>query len=158
MTERSPGRLTEAVGETGARGVGRIRVLVTVLGLDQHEAGALAVARLLRDAGAEVVYTGRFNDSERIAAIAAEEDVDVVGISCHSWEFLHYAEGLATLLHAEDPPIPVVVGGSIITPADRDEVLAKGIDAAVLPTAPSGEVIETVLALAARRHEASVSR
>jgi methylmalonyl-CoA mutase, C-terminal domain len=156
MTERSTGRLTEAVGETGARGVGRIRVLVTVLGLDQHEAGALAVARLLRDAGAEVVYTGRFNDSERIAAIATEEDVDVVGISCHSWEFLHYAEGLATLLHAEDPPIPVVVGGSIITPADRDEVLAKGIDAAVLPTAPSAEVIETVLALAARRHEASM--
>jgi methylmalonyl-CoA mutase cobalamin-binding domain/chain len=153
MTNRSPSRPTEAVGETGPHGVGRIRVLVTVLGLDQHEAGALAVARLLRDAGAEVVYTGRFNDPETIAAIATEEDVDVVGISCHSWEFLHYAEGLATRLHAEDPPIPVVIGGSIITPADRDEVLAKGIDAAVLPTAPSAEVIETVRALAARRRQ-----
>ena len=151
MTERRTGRLTDSVRATGAHRLGRIRVLVTVLGLDQHEAGALAVARLLRDAGAEVVYTGRFNDPERIAASATEEDVDVVAISCHSWEFLHYAEGLATLLHAEDPPIPVVVGGSIITPADRDEVLAKGIDAAVLPTAPSGEVIETVRALANRR-------
>jgi methylmalonyl-CoA mutase, C-terminal domain len=139
-------------------GVGRIRVLVTVLGLDQHEAGALAVARLLRDAGAEVVYTGRFNDPETIAAIATEEDVDVVGISCHSWEFLHYAQELAKRLHSEDPPIPVVIGGSIITPADRDEVLAKGIDAAVLPTAPSAEVLETVWALAARRHEASTYR
>jgi methylmalonyl-CoA mutase C-terminal domain/subunit len=136
----------------------RIRVLVTVLGLDQHEAGALAVASLLRDAGAEVVYTGRFNDPETIATIATEEDVDVIGISCHSWEFLHYAQELATLLRSEDPPIPVVIGGSIITPADRDEVLAKGIDAAVLPTAPSAEVIETVWALAARRHEASTYR
>jgi methylmalonyl-CoA mutase C-terminal domain/subunit len=136
----------------------RIRVLVTVLGLDQHEAGALAVASLLRDAGAEVVYTGRFNDPETIATIATEEDVDVIGISCHSWEFLHYAQELAELLHSEDPPIPVVIGGSIITPADRDEVLAKGIDAAVLPTAPSAEVIETVWALAARRHEASTYR
>jgi methylmalonyl-CoA mutase C-terminal domain/subunit len=133
----------------------RIRALVTVLGLDQHEAGALAVARLLRDAGVEVIYTGRFNNPDTIAAIAAEEDVDVVGVSCHSWEFLHYAEELATLLHAEDPPIPVVVGGSIITPADREEVLAKGIDAAVLPTAPGGKVIETMRALAARRRDVS---
>lgn len=136
----------------------RIRALVTVLGLDQHEAGALAVARLLRDAGVEVIYTGRFNDPETIAAIAAEEDVDVVGVSCHSWEFLYYAGELAALLHAEDPPIPVVVGGSIITSADRDEVLAKGIDAAVLPSAPGREVIETMRALAARRREASACR
>jgi methylmalonyl-CoA mutase, C-terminal domain len=153
MTEPSAAQLAEAVGATEATGLERIRVLVTVLGLDQHEAGALAVARLLRDAGAEVVYTGRFNDPATITAIATEEDVDVVGISCHSWEFLHYAEELATLLHAEDPPIRVVIGGSIITAADRDEVLAKGIDAAVLPTAPAGEVIETVRKLAVRRHD-----
>ena len=132
----------------------RTRALVTVLGLDQHEAGALAVARLLRDAGAEVIYTGRFNAPRTIAAIAVEEDVDVVGISCHSWEFLHYAGELSSLLHAESPPIPVVIGGSIVTVADRDEVLAKGIDAAVLPTAPVEEVVETVLALAAARRSA----
>ena len=132
----------------------QIRVLVTVLGLDQHEAGALAVAHLLRDAGVEVVYTGRFNTPQTIASIAADEDVDVVGVSCHSWEFLHYAAELSALLHAERPPIPVVVGGSLVTPADRDEVLAKGVDAAVLPTAPPSEVTETVLALAARRRAA----
>jgi methylmalonyl-CoA mutase C-terminal domain/subunit len=132
----------------------RTRALVTVLGLDQHEAGALAVARLLRDIGVEVMYTGRFNTPETIAAIAADEDVDVVGVSCHSWEFLHYAEELATLLHAERPPIPVVVGGSIVTAADREEVLRKGIDAAVLPTAPTTTVVDAVLALAARRRAA----
>jgi methylmalonyl-CoA mutase C-terminal domain/subunit len=133
---------------------GQTRALVTVLGLDQHEAGALAVARLLRDAGVEVIYTGRFNTPQTIAQIAIDEDVDVVGISCHSWEFLHYARELSALLHAETPPIPIVVGGSIITPADRDEVLANGIDAAVLPTAPPAEVVESVLALAATRHAA----
>ena len=133
---------------------GRMRALVTVLGLDQHEAGALAVVRLLRDAGVEVVYTGRFNTPQTIAAIATDEDVDVVGVSCHSWEFLHYAGELSSLLHVESPPIPVVVGGSIVTPADRNEVLAKGIDAAVLPTAPVEEVVETVLTLAASRRSA----
>jgi methylmalonyl-CoA mutase, C-terminal domain len=133
------------------------RALITVLGLDQHEAGALAVTRLLRDAGIEVVYTGRFNDPETIARVAADEDVDVVGISCHSWEFLHYAQDLAALLHAEEPPIPVVVGGSLITAADRDEVLGKGIDAAVLPAAGSSEVIETIQALAAGRRAARIT-
>ena len=135
----------------------RTRALVTVLGLDQHEAGALAVARLLRDAGVEVVYTGRFNTPETIAAIATDEDVDVVGVSCHSWEFLHYATELSSLLHVESPPIPVVVGGSIVTAADRDEVLSKGIDAAVLPTAPVDEVVDTVLALAAGRRSARIA-
>jgi methylmalonyl-CoA mutase, C-terminal domain len=135
----------------------RTRALVTVLGLDQHEAGALAVARLLRDAGVEVVYTGRFNTPQTIAAIAADEDVDVVGVSCHSWEFLHYAAELSSLLHAESPPIPVVVGGSIVTATDREEVLANGIDAAVLPTAPVDEVVDTVLALAAGRRSARVA-
>jgi methylmalonyl-CoA mutase, C-terminal domain len=133
------------------------RALITVLGLDQHEAGALAVTRLLRDAGIEVVYTGRFNNPETIARIAADEDVDVVGVSCHSWEFLHYAEELATLLHAEEPPVPVVVGGSIITPAYRNEVLGKGIDAALLPSVPSAEVVAAIEALAAERRAARLS-
>jgi len=132
-----------------------LRVLVTVLGLDQHEAGSLAVARLLRDAGTEVVYAGRFQLPETIATIAIQEDVDVVGVSAHSWEFLHYAEELATLLKAADPPIPVVVGGSVVTPADRDEILAKGIDEAVMPTVTEDEIIATFKRLAAGHREAS---
>lgn len=59
----------------------RLRVLVTVLGLDQHEAGPLAVTRLLRDAGSEVIYAGRFQIPETIATAAVQEDVDVVGVS-----------------------------------------------------------------------------
>ena len=131
----------------------RLRVLVTVLGLDQHEAGSLAVSRLLRDAGAEVVYAGRFQVPETIARVAVEEDVDVVGVSAHSWEFLHYAEELVALLHAADPPIPVVIGGSVVTAADRTEVLAAGVDEAILPTATEHEVVAAFRRLRdARRH------
>jgi methylmalonyl-CoA mutase C-terminal domain/subunit len=120
------------------RGGPRIRALVTTLGLDQHEAGALAVVRLLRDAGIEVIYTGRFQLPETVTASAIQEDVDVVGVSCHSWEFLHYAQELAEQLRDADPPIPVAVGGSVITVADRDEVLAKGIDVFVRLARRSG--------------------
>jgi methylmalonyl-CoA mutase C-terminal domain/subunit len=125
-----------------------VRALVTVLGLDQHEAGSLAVARLLRDAGVEVVYAGRFQLPETIATIAIQEDVDVVGVSAHSWEFLHYAGELADRLGAADPPIPVLVGGSVVTPADRDEILAAGIDEAVLPTASEDEILAAFRRLA----------
>ena len=129
----------------------RIRALVTVLGLDQHEAGSLAVARILRDAGIEVVYPGRFQTPETIATVAVQEDVDVVGISAHSWEVLHYARELADLLGAADPPIPIVVGGSLITDADRAELLASGIDETVAPTATEAEIVEAFRRLARRR-------
>jgi len=131
-----------------------IRAVVTVLGLDQHEAGALAVAALLRDAGFEVIYAGRFNLPETVASIAADEDADVVGVSCHSWEFLYYAAELAALLHDLSPPVPVVVGGSVVTPADRDEVLAKGIDEAVLAGAGREEIVTAFRRLARERQEA----
>lgn len=136
----------------------RMRALVTVLGLDQHEAGSLAVARLLRDAGAEVVYAGRFQLPETIARIAEEEDVDVVGVSAHSWEFLHYAKELVDLLAAGDAPVPVLVGGSVVTAADRREVLALGVDEALLPSASQEEVVDAFRRAAARRQDARAGR
>jgi methylmalonyl-CoA mutase C-terminal domain/subunit len=129
----------------------RTRALVTVLGLDQHEAGALAVARILRDAGIEVVYPGRFQTPHTIATVAMQEDVDVVGISAHSWEVLHYAGELAELLRAADPPIPIVVGGSLMTDGDRAELVASGVDETVAPTATEEEIVATFRRLAQRR-------
>lgn len=130
-----------------------VRALVTVLGLDQHEAGSLMVARLLRDAGVEVIYAGRFQIPETISAVAIDEDVDVVGVSAHSWEFLHYAEELAQRLGRADPPIPIVVGGSVVTPDDRDQILASGIDEAVLATAPTDEIVGAFQRLGQRHRE-----
>jgi methylmalonyl-CoA mutase C-terminal domain/subunit len=105
----------------------KLRVLVSVLGLDQHEAGALAISRMLRDAGIEVIYTGRFSLPQTIYEVASQEDVDVVGISAHSWEFLYYAEELVELMSSLDPPVPVIVGGSVITDSDRQQVLDAGL-------------------------------
>jgi methylmalonyl-CoA mutase C-terminal domain/subunit len=144
------------IAPSGARSAeSPVRALVTVIGLDQHEAGSLAVARLLRDAGVEVIYTGRFQLPATIADIAMQEDVDVVGVSAHSWEFLHYADELVERLRAADPPIPIAVGGSVITAVDQRELLDKGIDAAVLPGATEAEIVEVFRALARTHRGAS---
>ena len=125
-----------------------IRVLIAMLGLDQHEVGALAVARMLRDAGMEVVYAGRFNLPRGIVKAAVEESIDVIGLSCHSWEYLYYIDELLQLLRAQALDIPVVVGGSVVIADDARALLAKGISAAFGPTATPEDIITTVRHLA----------
>jgi len=125
-----------------------IRVLIAMLGLDQHEVGALTVARVLRDAGMEVVYAGRFNLPPSIVKVAFEEDVDVIGLSCHSWEYLYYVDELLQLLREHDVEVPVVVGGSVVTASDARALLDKGISAAFGPTATPEDIIATVRRLA----------
>jgi methylmalonyl-CoA mutase C-terminal domain/subunit len=122
-----------------------------MLGLDQHEVGAIAVARLLRDAGLEVIYLGRFNLPPGIVRTAMDENVDVIGLSCHSWEYLHYLDELARLLRARALQVPVVVGGSVITAADRRLLREKGVAAVFGPTATAEEIIEGVRRLAGAR-------
>jgi methylmalonyl-CoA mutase C-terminal domain/subunit len=119
-----------------------IRVLLAILGLDQHETGAVAIARLLRDAGMEVIYLGRFNLPEAVASAAIQDDVDVIGLSCHSWEYLYYLDELTVRLKQLEEPIPVVIGGSVIT--DDDKHSLTGVAAAFGPTATPGEIIETI--------------
>ena len=125
-----------------------IRVLLGILGLDQHEVGAVAVARMLRDAGMEVVYLGRFNLHGGIAKAAVEEGADVIGVSCHSWEYLHYLDALLAALREHDLDVPVVVGGSVVTPADAEAIQAKGVAAAFGSTADAAEIVATIERLA----------
>ena len=125
-----------------------IRVLLGILGLDQHEVGAMAVARLLRDAGMEVVYLGRFNLPKDIAKAAAEEGVDVIGLSCHSWEYLHHLDALFEALRGYALDVPVVVGGSVLTADDAREIRAKGVAATFGPTADAAQIIATIEQLA----------
>ena len=125
-----------------------IRVLLGILGLDQHEVGAIAVARALRDAGMEVIYLGRFNLPPDIVRAAHEEGVDVIGLSCHSWEYLHYLDALFEHLRERKLEVPVVVGGSVVTPEDAREIQAKGVAAAFGPTADTAEIVATVERLA----------
>jgi len=128
-----------------------IRVLIAILGLDQHEVGAIAVARALRDAGMEVIYLGRFNLPAHIAQAALEEGVDVIGLSCHSWEYLHMLDPLFEALRAVRQDVPVVVGGSVVTPNDARAIAERGVAAAFGPTAESSEIVETIRRLARER-------
>jgi methylmalonyl-CoA mutase C-terminal domain/subunit len=128
-----------------------LRILITIMGLDQHEVGAVAVSRLLRDAGMEVIYTGRFNLPERVARTAIDEDVDVVGLSCHSWEYLYYVDELLGLLSGQGAAIPLVVGGSVVTPSDAAALKERGVADAFGPTATPAEIVATISALGARK-------
>src|SRR5579862_9153512 len=89
-----------------------IRVLVAKLGLDGHDRGAKVVARTLRDAGMEVIYTGLHKTPEEVVVAATQEDVDVVGISMLSGAHLTLVPRvLALMKHAQADDIPLVVGG-----------------------------------------------
>jgi methylmalonyl-CoA mutase C-terminal domain/subunit len=124
------------------------RILLAILGLDQHEAGAFAVARMLRDAGMEVIYLGRFGTPEMVVDSALEEGVDVIGLSCHSWEYLYYLDELFELLKSRELEIPVVVGGSVISQDDENEIRAKGVAATFGPGSDAGEIVRKIRSLA----------
>ena len=120
------------------------RVLIGVLGLDQHEVGAIGVARMLRDAGMEVIYTGKFNLPATIVQTGIEEDVDLIGLSCHSWEYLYYIPELMEVLKEKHVDIPIVVGGSVITEKDKGNLMEKGVAAAFGPSSSGEEIIGTI--------------
>ncbi len=126
----------------------RIKIYVGTLGMDQHEVGAIAVSRLLRDAGMEVVYAGRFNLPPGIIRSAMEEDVDIIGLSCHSWEYLYFMPELFKLMKEQDYSVPVIAGGSVITPTDGRKLIDMGVSAVFGPGAPESEIIETVKSIA----------
>jgi methylmalonyl-CoA mutase C-terminal domain/subunit len=121
-----------------------IRVLVAKPGLDGHDRGAKVVARALRDAGMEVIYLGLRNTPERIARVAVDEDVDVVGLSVLSGAHIALARKVTGALHAAGADdIPVVMGGTI--PHRDVAVLEESGVAAVLPTStPLETVVATV--------------
>ncbi len=109
-----------------------VRVLVAKVGLDGHDRGIKVVARLLRDAGMEVVYTGLFQTPESVAAAAVDEDVDVVGLSMLSGAHLTLAPLVVVALRERGSEIPVVVGG-IVPPDDVGELRAAGVAAVFGP-------------------------
>ena len=120
------------------------RILIGVLGLDQHEVGAIGIARLLRDAGMEVIYIGKFNLPENIVQTSMQEDVDLIGLSCHSWEYLHYIPELLGIIKEKQLGTPVIVGGSVITPGDGQEVISQGVAAVYGPNATNEEIIKGI--------------
>ena len=122
----------------------KIRVLIGMLGMDQHEVGAVAVSRLLRDSGMEIIYLGRFNTPAGIVKTSIEEDADVIGLSCHSWEYLHYMPELLGMLNEHHLNIPVVIGGSVITSGDSKKLKDMGVAVAFGPSATNDEIVKSI--------------
>jgi methylmalonyl-CoA mutase C-terminal domain/subunit len=125
-----------------------IRVLVAKVGLDGHDRGVKVVARILRDAGMEVIYTGLFQTPETVASAALDEDVDVVGLSMLSGAHMTLAPLVVEEMRARGIMIPVVVGG-IVPPRDAEELRAAGIAGVIGPGATAEEVVAVVEAVAA---------
>ena len=107
----------------------RAKIILGLLGIDQHEVGAIAISSLLRDAGVEVIYLGRFNTPASLIRVALHEDADVIGVSCHSWEYLEYIPELITMLRSEAVDVDVVLGGSVITVGDAETMRQAGVAA-----------------------------
>lgn len=119
------------------------RVLVAKVGLDGHDRGIKVVARILRDAGFEVVYTGLFQTPDTVAAAAVDEDVDVVGLSMLSGAHMALAPKVVTKLRERGVDIPVVVGG-IIPAKDVDKLKAAGVSEVLTPGATPEDVVAIV--------------
>ena len=123
-------------------GTRRIRIVVGKPGLDGHDRGAKIIARALRDAGMEVIYTGLHQTPEQIVETAIQEDADAVGISILSGAHMTLVPRILDLLRdngAED--VLVVVGGTIPN-EDIEELKAAGVAAVFTPGAPTAEIVE----------------
>lgn len=126
-----------------------LRVVLGTFGFDQHEVGARVVASFLRDAGIEVIYVGRFNLPAHLLAVAVQEDAQVIAVSCHSWEYLAYAPELVDLIATGQAEVKVVLGGSIITPADAAGLTVQGVAAVLGSGATRDQIVSEVFAAAA---------
>ncbi|MEK7806758.1 MAG: cobalamin B12-binding domain-containing protein [Chloroflexota bacterium] len=121
-----------------------IRVLVAKPGLDGHDRGAKVIARALRDAGMEVIYTGIRQTPQMIVQAAAQEDVDVLGMSILSGAHLEILPEIMRLLREQGMEDVLVVVGGIIPQVDRQPLMDLGIAAVFGPGAPTGSIIEFI--------------
>jgi methylmalonyl-CoA mutase, C-terminal domain len=124
--------------------MGKIRVIVAKVGLDGHDRGAKVVARALRDAGVEVIYTGLHQTPEQIVAAAIQEDVDAVGLSILSGAHMTLFRRVIDLLAERGASDIVVFGGGIIPDADITELYRMGVARIFTPGAPTTDIVDWV--------------
>jgi methylmalonyl-CoA mutase, C-terminal domain len=138
--------VSEPSGGSGERST--IRVLIAKPGLDGHDRGAKVVARALRDAGMEVIYSGLRQTPEKIVRAVLDEDVDVVGLSILSGAHLTLVPKVVSLLREEGAgDVPVLVGG-IIPSEDVAALREAGVAAVFGPGATTGAIVEEIERLA----------
>jgi methylmalonyl-CoA mutase C-terminal domain/subunit len=126
--------------------MGKIRVIVAKVGLDGHDRGAKVVARALRDAGVEVIYTGLHQTPEQVVTAAVQEDVDAVGLSILSGAHLTLFSRVVELLRERDASDIVVFGGGIIPEEDIQELYRLGVAKIFTPGTPTTEIVAWVRA------------
>ena len=130
-----------------------VRVLVAKPGLDGHDRGAKIIARALRDAGMEVIYTGIRQTPQMIVEAALQEDVDVIGLSILSGAHLDLFPQIFEGLRLNEMDDVAVVAGGIIPESDRAELESMGVRAVYGPGATTSQIVDQVRQLAAERAE-----
>lgn len=132
----------------------KTRVIIAKPGLDGHDRGAKVIARALRDAGMEVIYTGLRQTPEQIVSAALQEDADVIGLSILSGAHMHICPRIMTLLHERGLDHVRVVLGGIIPDADVAALKAMGIEGVFQPGRPMQDIVEFIHQTAQPRAEA----
>jgi methylmalonyl-CoA mutase C-terminal domain/subunit len=122
----------------------KIRVIIAKPGLDGHDRGAKVIARALRDAGMEVIYTGLRQTPEQIVGAALQEDADVIGLSILSGAHMHACPRVMELLKEKGLDDVLVVVGGIIPDVDIPKLNAIGINGIFLPGTPMQEIIDFI--------------
>jgi methylmalonyl-CoA mutase cobalamin-binding domain/chain len=131
---------------------GPIRVLLAKAGLDGHDRGVKVVARALRDAGMEVVYTGLHRTPQEIVATAIQEDVDVIGVSLLSGAHMTLFPQVIDLLRQQDVfDRYILIGGGVMPDEDVDALKAMGVQAILGQDTPPDTAADTVRELVAQR-------
>ena len=122
----------------------KIRVVVAKPGLDGHDRGAKIIARALRDAGMEVIYTGLHQTPEQIAETVIQEDADAVGLSILSGAHMTLVPRVVKLLEEKQAGDVIVIVGGTIPGDDIAELERRGVAAVFTPGAPTSEIVEFV--------------
>jgi methylmalonyl-CoA mutase C-terminal domain/subunit len=120
----------------------KIRVVIAKPGLDGHDRGAKIIARALRDAGMEVIYTGLHQTPEQIVETAIQEDADAVGISILSGAHMTLVPRILDLLRDNEVGDVLVVVGGTIPAEDATELKERGVAAVFTPGAPTSEIVD----------------
>jgi methylmalonyl-CoA mutase C-terminal domain/subunit len=131
-----------------------IRVVIAKPGLDGHDRGAKVIARALRDAGMEVIYTGLRQTPEMIVAAALQEDADVIGLSILSGAHMHICPKVMSLLKEKGLDHVKVVVGGIIPDVDRPKLQAMGVSGIFLPGTPMQDIVDFIARSVPPRAEA----
>ena len=124
----------------------KIRILVAKPGLDGHDRGAKVIARALRDAGMEVIYSGLRQTPEMIVIAALQEDVDAIGMSCLSGAHMHLFSRVMELLRERKATDILVVGGGIVPDEDIPKLKEAGLAAVFTPGSTTQDIIDFVKA------------